>query len=136
MDPPGFALENFDIFGGWREHYRAIAPGKPTVDGFGRNGAPFEFHDGLPVDAAGDLPDGRHFQDVRAFKRLLLADAAQEEQLARNLTQQLITYATGAPVRFADRPTVEAILQRTRASDFGVRHLVHELVQSELFRNK
>ena len=133
MDPPGFALENFDILGGWRDRYRAVAPGKIPATGFGKNGAPFEFYHGLPVDAAGELPDGRAFKDVRDFKRLLLTD---EAQIARNFVQQLIIYASGSPVRFADREAVEQILQRTKPGGHGVRQIIHEIVQSELFRSK
>ena len=79
------------------------------------------------------MPDGRKFGDVREFKRLLLTN---EDQLARNLAKQLTVYATGAPVRFGDRAQIEKILERSRASQFGVRTLIHELVQSDLFLNK
>ena len=133
IDPPGFALENFDVLGGWRDRYRGVAAGKQPVIGFGRNGAPFEFHAALPVDAAGELPGGRSFRDVRDFKRLLLED---EAQIARNLAQQLTTYATGAPVRFSDRAAIEQILQRAQPGGYGVRAIVQEIVQSELFLSK
>ena len=43
------------------------------MKGIGKNGQAFEFHYALPVDAAGELPDGRPFKDVREFKKLLLA---------------------------------------------------------------
>jgi hypothetical protein len=79
------------------------------------------------------LPDGRAFGDIRDFKRLLLAD---EAQLARNLLRQLAIYATGAPINFSDRATIEQILKRARSRQYGVRTLVHELVQSPLFLNK
>jgi hypothetical protein len=85
------------------------------------------------VDASGVLPDGRAFSDIRALKRLLVDD---ERQLARNLTRQLVVYATGAPARFGDRPQVEAILDRARPGHYGVRTIVHEIVQSDLFLNK
>ncbi len=132
IDPPGFALENFDVMGGWRERYRSEAGGELAV-GLAKSGQKFEFHWALPVDAAGAMPDGRPFRDIREFRRLLLAD---ERQIARNLAGQLTVYATGAPVSFADRREVEAILDRASSSHFGVRSLVHELVQSDLFRNK
>jgi hypothetical protein len=45
-------------------------------------------------------------------------------------------YATGAPIRFADREPLEQILERASSSHYGVRSLIHELVQSELFLNK
>ena len=133
IDPPGFALENFDVMGGWREKYRAIAEGVPPAPGIGKGGLKFTFHYAQPVDASGELWDGRKFDDIREFKQLLLTD---EARIARNLTRQLVTYATGAPVRFADRAAVEAILNRAQKSGYGVRTLVREIVQSELFLHK
>lgn len=132
IDPPGFALESFDVMGGWRERYRAEG-GQTPEKGLAKSGQKFSFHYALPVDASGELPDGRKFRDIREFKTLLLQD---EKLIARNLVKQLTVYATGAPVRFADREPVEAILERAASSHYGVRSLIHELVQSELFRNK
>jgi mono/diheme cytochrome c family protein len=132
MDPAGFALENFDVFGGWRDKYRALAEGE-KAPGVGKNGQPFAFRYILPVDASGALPDGQRFQDVRELKRLLLKD---ERQIARNLTSQLIVFATGAPVQFSDRPKVEAILDRAATNGYGVKSLIQLMIESELFQNK
>lgn len=132
IDPPGFALESFDVMGAWRDNYRASAPGGGEV-GFGKDGWPFQFRYALPVDSAGEWSDGRSFKDVRGLKQLLLAD---EDQLARNFVQQLIVFATGAPVGFSDREKVEAILRKTKAGGYGIRSLVSEVIQSELFLNK
>lgn len=132
IDPAGFALESFDVMGGWRDQYRAEGGEKPQP-GLAKSGQKLAFHYALPVDASGELPDGRKFRDIRQFKELLLAD---EKQLARNLARQLTVYATGAPVRFADREQIEGILERAASSHYGVRSLIHELVQSDLFRNK
>jgi hypothetical protein len=132
IDPPGFALESFDVMGGWRDRYRSEAEGEPAK-GIAKSGQKFAFHYALPVDASGELPDGRKFHDIREFKQLLLDN---EKQIARNLAQQLAVYATGAPNRFSDREEFEKILQRASSSHYGVRSLIHELVQSELFRNK
>jgi hypothetical protein len=133
IDPPGFALENFDVMGGWRDRYRVASPELEPVPGFGKNGWPFAFAYKLPVDASGQLPDGRAFKDIRDFKRLLLAD---EAQVARNVARHLAIYATGAPIRFSDREPLEKILRNAAAKEYGVRTLVHELIQSELFLNK
>jgi hypothetical protein len=133
MDPPGFALESFDVMGAQRVRYRAVAENMTPQPGYGLNGQAFAFHYGLPVDAAGELPDGRAFQDVKEFKRLVLSD---EESVARNLARQLVVYATGAPVRFTDREALERILQRAHARKYGVRTLVEEIVSSELFQTK
>ena len=134
IDPPGFALESFDVFGGWRDRYRGIGEKDGKVEeGFGKNGQPFYFHAALPVDSSGALPDGRKFADIREMKRLLVSD---ERAVARNLVRQLVTYATGAPVRFGDRPKVEAILDRAAPTGYGVQTLIRSLVASELFTKK
>ena len=132
MDPAGFALENFDVLGGWRERYRALGEGQKEP-GFGKNGHAFTFHLAQPVDASGKLPGGGDFKDIRELKQLLLKD---ERQIARNLAQQLIIFATGAPVRFGDRAALEQILDRANANKFATRTLIHEIVQSSLFQNK
>jgi mono/diheme cytochrome c family protein len=133
MDPPGFALESFDVMGARRDRYRAVAENVKPEPGYGLNGQAFAFHYGLPVDSAGEVPDGRTFRDVKEFKRLVLSD---EVSIARNLARQLVVYATGAPVRFTDRDELERILQRASARQYGVRTLVEEIVRSELFQTK
>ena len=133
MDPPGFALENFDVMGGFRDRYRAAKEGVEPAPGVGLNGQRFAFHYALPVDAAGELPDGRAFTDVRGIKRLLLTD---ELPIARNLARQLMIYATGQPVHFSERDQLEQILQRASGNHYGVRSLVHEIIQSDLFQHK
>jgi hypothetical protein len=132
IDPAGFALESFDVMGGWRDRYRGLGEGE-RVKGIAKSGQKFEFHYGAPVDATGELPDGRKFKDIRELKQLLLTD---ERLIARNLAKQLTIYATGAPVGFSDRAKVEQVLDRASSTHYGVRTLVRELVQSDLFRNK
>lgn len=133
IDPAGFALESFDIFGGLRKTYRAMGDPEVPSEQFGLDGIRYEFHSALPVDSTGQLPDGRPFADITMFRKLLLND---ERQIARNLVNQLVVFATGAPVTFGDRARVEAILDRARKSRYGVRSLVLALVESDLFRSK
>lgn len=132
IDPPGFALESFDVLGGLRSRYRSTEEGEPA-EGIGKNGHVFTFRLSQPVDAAGETADGRAFDDVGDFKKLLLAD---ERQIARNLAEQLIVYATGTPVRFADRAEVERILDRAEPRRYGVRTLIHEIIESDLMQRK
>jgi hypothetical protein len=132
IDPAGFALESFDVMGAWRDRYRSTTQGE-TVTGSGHNGINFHFRIGLPVDCSGELPDGRKFSDARELKQELLTDS---DQLARNLAQQLVIYATGAPVRFSDRPQMARILARSKPDGYGVRTMIHEIVRSDLFLNK
>jgi hypothetical protein len=129
IDPPGFALENFDVIGGWRENYRSIGDGEPAI----LNGRRVRYRNGPPVDSADVLPDGRRFQNIDEFKQLLLTD---KDQLARALAEKLLAYATGAAPTTADQPEIEAIVTRIRNKNYGFRTLVHEVVQSAIFQNK
>ncbi|YCM43778.1 DUF1588 domain-containing protein [Verrucomicrobiaceae bacterium 227] len=133
MDPAGFALENFDIAGAWRDQYRATGNGAKAAEGIGHNGHLFRFHYAQAVDASGVLPNEEAFQDIREFKKLLIKD---ERQLARNMVQQFMTYATGAPISFSERDEIEKILDACQDDHFGIRSLIHGVVQSPLFRKK
>ena len=132
FDPVGFALENFDICGGWRERYRGLEAGEP-VTGIDRAGHDFTYRLSHPIDPQGSLPDGRTFSDIRALKALL---AGESRQLARNLLHQFTAYATGGPVRFSDRRDIEAILDACAADGYRVRDLVHGFVASGIFRGR
>ena len=133
IDPAGFALESFDVMGGYRKRYRAQAEKAERVVGVGKGGQPLQHREALPVDCGGQLPDGRAFKNVVELKSLLAAD---ERGLARNLVRQLTIYATGAPISFRDRAAVERILDQTRENGYRTADLVHALVQSDLFRHK
>jgi hypothetical protein len=133
IDPPGFALESFDILGGWRDNYRALGGKDAPVPGKGKNGQRFEFHLGLPVDSGGKLADGSAFTDIHSFKKLLLRD---ERRVAANIAGQLVTYATGTPVRFGDRTELEKILNQSKETGYGVRSIIHAIIETDLFLNK
>lgn len=129
IDPPGFALENFDVIGGWRDHYRKINEGEPVTI----NGRRVRYLNGPPVDAADVLPDGRRFQNIDEYKQLLLND---KDQLTRALAEKLLSYATGAAPTSTDAPQIDAIVAKVREKNYGFRSLLHEIVQSALFQNK
>lgn len=133
IDPVGFALESFDVLGGWREQYRTLDGNGPTPAGFGHNGQRFVFKMTQDVDPHGQLPDGRTFQNIKELQKHLLQD---ERQLARNLIHQFITYSTGTPPLFSDRPHIEKCLENAKSSNYGVRSLIHAVVQSPIFQMK
>ncbi|MFT5470746.1 MAG: hypothetical protein ACI8UO_005877 [Verrucomicrobiales bacterium] len=133
MDPYGFALESFDVIGEWRGAYRVVGGEGPHEQRKKVNGHPIDYHAGLPVDCTGQLPDGRPFDDVNALREMLAAD---QQLLASAFIAQLTTYATGAPLGFADRAVADGILEKTAASNHGIRSMIHELIQSKLFREK
>jgi hypothetical protein len=133
MDPPGFALESFDVIGGWRARYRSIGEGDPAERGSIDPFIGISFKLGPKVDASGVLLDERKFNDIREFQALLVTNT---RPLLTNLAEQLAVYSTGREVAFGDRPQVNAIVEKTEAAQGGLRSLIHELVQSELFRLK
>jgi hypothetical protein len=132
IDPPGFALENFDPIGNWRDFYRVTTrtPAGLVSLPYG-SGRPV--YRGPDVEQGGQTPDGQAFRDITEYKRLLLQD---KDQIARNLVQKMIIYATGAEIQFADREVVEQIVDKLRANNYGFRTLVHEVVQSRVFSMK
>lgn len=129
IDPPGFALENFDVIGGWREHYRKVGDFEPEIV----DGRRVRYRHGPAVDAADVLPDGRRFQNIDEYKQLLLSD---KDQLARGLTTKLLSYATGAIPTSADEQQIDAIVANVREKSYGLRSLIHEIVASDVFRSK
>lgn len=131
IDPAGFALEQFDPIGGFRTHYRALGK-RPKAD-VALYGKPVEYSHGLPVEAGDELPGGKRFRDVDEYKRLLLEDPSG---LVRTAVEKLTIYATGGPLRPADAEAMESLLAKVRAKRNGLRSLVYELVQSELFLKK
>lgn len=144
MDPPGFALESFDVIGGYRELYRASGrPQKikvsgekgtilePTISVLDGNGGTRPIRLVGEVDAAGQMPSGETFAGFRDFQALLLKD---ERRLARNLARQLTIYATGRGYRFSDRETIDAIVSHTEETGYGVRALIDSVVLSPLFQ--
>jgi hypothetical protein len=88
---------------------------------------------GQAVDASFTMENGAKFRDVDEFKVLLLKD---REQIVRNLAGKLLVYATGAGIQFSDRPVVADIVARSAAKNYGLRTMIHQIVQSRVFLEK
>ncbi len=130
IDPPGFALESFDVIGGYRDRYRSLGAGEP-VTGTLRGGIlGIHYKLGHKVDPSGSLGDGRPFADIDGFRAAVLKD---RRAVARNLLEKLLVYATGSEIHYADRREVERLLDATAAQDFGVRSLIHAIATSPPF---
>ena len=110
IDPLGFALENFDAIGGWRDAY--------ATD--------------LPINSSGTLPGGDEFQSFSGFRHELIK---RYDQFTRCLTNKLMTYALGRELTAADRPVVDSILAEMKAGERGLRDLIIRIVLSEAFAN-
>ncbi|MBT6852484.1 MAG: DUF1592 domain-containing protein, partial [Opitutae bacterium] len=109
IDPAGFALENFDAIGTWREKYDRK----------------------LEVDSSGKLPGGQTFSSVEEFRKLVVA---QDETFTRCLTKKLLTYAIGRQLNSGDRPAIDRINKEMAKKDKGLRDLIQTVVASESFR--
>jgi len=116
IDPLGFALENFDPIGGWRDRYPR-----------GRDEGPV-------IDASGKLPTGQAFDDIVGLKEILRTSA--RPQFARCLTEKMLIYATGRTLEPTDRPAVDDLVARLDERGNGLRDLVLLIVESETFRTK
>ena len=88
---------------------------------------------GRDVDPVTELADGQRIQNIDELKQAFLKD---KDQVARSLTKRLVTYATGGAPEASDQREIEAIVGKIRGKDYGFRTLVHEIVQSRLFREK
>lgn len=129
FDPYGFAMENFDVMGAWRDHYRGMERGE-KITGIDPAGHPYTYFVGSPVDASGTLKSGESFRDIHELKRHL---AANPRQLAKGLLEHLILHATGRRVRFADRGELDSMLNACAQDGYRVKDLLHALVTSEIF---
>jgi hypothetical protein len=88
---------------------------------------------GPPVDSSGQFADGAAFSGFREFRDTL---AAQPRRLAYALTTKLLTFATGREMGFSDRAEIQRIVDDAADSDYGVRTLIHGVVNSSVFLNK
>ncbi|MFH5806368.1 DUF1592 domain-containing protein [Alienimonas sp. DA493] len=131
IDPPGFALEEFNPIGGLRERYRSLGEGEKV--NVRVNGRGVRYRLGPPVDASGVTADGRSFRGFADFQRLLAED---DDRLARTLAEKLLTFGIGRELGFSDRPELDRIVERSARSGHRVRELLHLCVQSEIFRGK
>jgi hypothetical protein len=129
IDPHGFALENFDVIGGWRDNYRSIGQGEPAIV----NGRKMRYLNGPQVESAGELLNGGHFQSIQEYKKLLVQN---RDELAKAFARKLLSYATGANTTLADRESLDAVIHSTKQNNFGVRSIVHAIVDTPTFRMK
>lgn len=107
MDPLGFALENYDAVGAFRK-----------TDG------------NDPIDASGELPDGRKFEGLDELKVILRSKAPQ---VRKCLTEKLMIYALGRGLEFYDKPAVRQIVESMPAGEDRFSHLVLGIVRSDPF---
>ena len=107
MDPIGFAFENFDAVGAWRE-----------------------FDGAFPIDASGELPDGRRFNGPKE----LIAILKTEETFPRTVVEKMLTFALGRGLEYYDKCATDEILAAAQKADFRFSALVVAVVMSDPFQ--
>jgi hypothetical protein len=108
MDPIGFAFENFDAIGRWRES-----------------------EGGLPIEAASTLTDGTRVDGIDGVKGLLLDDP---DRFVSAVTEKLLMYALGRNVQYYDRPLIREIVREAKARDNRFSAIVRGIVTSVPFK--
>jgi hypothetical protein len=108
IDPPGFALENFDAVGRWRE-----------------------MEAGQAIDAAGGMPDGSEFAGVEGLEKALLD---RPELFVRTMTEKLMTFGLGRGVEYFDAPAIRKIVADAREDNYRFSRLVLGIVKSTPFQ--
>jgi hypothetical protein len=111
MDPLGFALENFNAMGIWRDT---------------------DAHQ--PINPSGELVTGEPFKDIRDLKRILTHERRLDYY--RCLTEKMLTYALGRGLEPYDRPTVDHIVERLAADNYRFKTLITEIIDSKPFRER
>ena len=109
MDPLGFAYENFNGIGRWREN-----------------------DEGAPIDASGKLVSGESFKTHEEFQKILLTE--KREDFLRCLSEMMLTYALGRGIEFYDKLALEAIIKSLKSSDLKFSVLVFGVVKSVPFQ--
>ena len=109
MDPIGFALENYDGVGKWRDEDA-----------------------GIRIDASGKLPDGSEFSGPAGLTQLMVTK--YREDFVRTVTEKLMTYALGRGVEYYDNPTVRAIARQAAADNYRLSSLIISIVKSTPFQ--
>ncbi|MCM3880020.1 MAG: DUF1592 domain-containing protein [Vicinamibacterales bacterium] len=109
IDPLGFALENYDVIGGWR-----------AID-----------ESGKPVDASGSTVNGTKVEGLTGLRTLLLS---QPDQFPRTVTEKLMTYGLGRMLQYYDRPAVRKIVREAAPTDYRWSSIIVGIVKSPTFQ--
>jgi len=110
MDPLGFALENFDATGMWRDKDR---------------------YAGTPIDSAGELPDGTKINGPDDLRKALLR---RPDQFVQTFVEALLTYSMGRTREYYDMPAVRRIVRETAAQDYKFSAIIQAVVNTDQFR--
>jgi len=129
IDPFGYAFENFDPMGAWRDNY-STRLSRPAATAKGRSK---EKPQGIPIDASSSFRNGTHYRDITEFRKLMLTEA-NRDRFVRCFITKLLTYANGVePDNF---PEVEKIVRTSAAHEYRIVDTIAAVIDSPLFREE
>ena len=112
IDPLGLGLENFAPTGEWRTHYP----------------------DKAPIESTGMMPNGKTFKTPAEMKRLLLE--MYQEDIAKNVVEQMFAYGLGRKLEPFDRVSLEQIVHKVKEDGYRINTVIEQIVLSKQFRNR
>ena len=139
MDPFGLALENFDVFGRWRDKYSKFVVTKTTIEVTAEGKTKKtektarKFEPTTKVDASTVHRDGRPIAGIEGLKKLMLED---QDKIARNVLTKLSEYAMGREMHYADSEMINRLLAASRKNDYKLRDLMVSIIADESFTKR
>lgn len=130
IDPIGFALEPFDVMGGYRERYRSLEEGEQVNKVVNLKKTVYKLTD--KVDVTSEFPGYGKFTTTNQFKQIVMKN---RKKVLEHFLKNLTTFATGSEIQFTDRYVIDKIIKDS-AKDDGIKSLIHQVTQSRLFRFK
>ena len=139
MDPFGLAMENFDVFGRWRDKYSKFVVTKTTIEVTSEGETKKtektarKFEPTTKVDASTVHRDGRPIAGMEGLKKLMLED---QDKIARNVLTKLSEYAMGRKMNYADSEMIHRLLAASKKNDYKLRDLMVSIIADESFTKR
>ena len=139
MDPFGLAMENFDVFGRWRDKYSKFVVTKTTIEVTSEGKTKKtektarKFEPTTKVDASTVHRDGRPIAGMEGLKKLMLED---QDKIARNVLTKLSEYAMGRKMNYADSEMIHRLLAASKKNDYKLRDLMVSIIADESFTKR
>ena len=139
MDPFGLAMENFDVFGRWRDKYSKFVVTKTTIEVTSEGKTKKtektarKFEPTTKVDASTVHRDGRPVAGIEGLKKLMLED---QDEIARNVLTKLSEYALGRKMNYADSEMIHRLLEASKKNDYKLRDLMVGIIADESFAKR
>jgi hypothetical protein len=139
MDPFGLALENFDVFGRWRDKYSKLVVTKTTTEVTTEGKVKKtektarKFEPTTKVDASTVHRDGRPIAGIEGLKKLMMED---QDKIAKNLLTKFSEYAMGREMNYADSEVIHRLLEASKNNDYKFRDLMVSIIADESFTKR